>query len=80
MSKAKDTAKDAGKQAFTPENIIDLCFTKVLEYERYENTIQQKAQFRRKLIEYRRDVMNYIANTWEGEIDNADGNDDSSSN
>ena len=69
-------AKEAAKPALTPGDIVDLCFTKVLEYERYECTRQQKAQFRRKLIEYRRDVMNFVnANTGEGEIDNGDGND-----
>lgn len=48
-------------KTLTPEEVIDLCFAKVLEYEKYENTKQQRAQYRRKLREYRNEVMSVIA-------------------
>jgi len=54
------SAKQRAK-TLTPEEAVDLCFAKVLEYEKYEDTKQQKAQYRRKLREYRDEVMSVIA-------------------
>ena len=56
------------KATFAPEEIVDLCFSKVAEYERYEDTRQQKAQFKRKLREYRNEVLSVISSE-EGETD-----------
>jgi hypothetical protein len=48
------------KAAFAPEEIVELCFAKVLEYERYEDTRQQKAQFKRKLRAYRDEILSAL--------------------
>lgn len=75
------SAKQAGNAQRTlwPEEIVGLCFAKVSEYERYEDTKQQKAQFLRKLKEYREAVMSVINAANDADRDgkeNADGRTD----
>ena len=68
------SAKQRAK-TLTPEEIVDLCFAKALEYERFEDTKQQKMQLKRKLREYREEMLNVIGAADNGE-DEADGRTD----